>query len=142
MPQRPLKPCAAPGCGNLIRGARHCDKHQHLSAAWANSQRASKGVTGRPWRRLRDQIMERDGHLCRCDECTRLGRTRLAHEVDHIVPLADGGTDDPRNLRAINRDCHKLKTQVESAAGRGVGRNPERSRPDTVPKGLFLRPQN
>ncbi|AJG17323.1 phage holin [Pseudomonas plecoglossicida] len=34
--------------------------------------------------------------------------------MDHIVALAHGGTDDDDNLRAINRDCHKAKTQRES----------------------------
>jgi len=38
----------------------------------------------------------------------------VAHEVDHIIPKAQGGTDDPGNLRAINRDCHRAKTQKEA----------------------------
>jgi 5-methylcytosine-specific restriction protein A len=58
--------------------------------------------------------LKRDQYLCRCDDCVRLGRIREAHEVDHIVALAHGGTDDDGNLRAINRDCHKVKTQRES----------------------------
>lgn len=53
--------------------------------------------------------------LCQCDDC----KTRLvplpAHEVDHITPLATGGTDDPDNLQAINKDCHRRKTDGESA---------------------------
>lgn len=27
-------------------------------------------------------------------------------EVDHIVPVKDGGTDDPTNLRTLCHDCH------------------------------------
>ncbi len=53
-------------------------------------------------------------------DCTRLGRIREADEVDHIVALAHGGTDDDSNLRAINHDCHKVKTQRESR-GRARG---------------------
>ncbi|AGZ34618.1 phage holin [Pseudomonas sp. VLB120] len=40
--------------------------------------------------------------------------------MDHIVALANGGADDDDNLRAINRDCHKEKTQRESRRGGGV----------------------
>ncbi|OZI64607.1 hypothetical protein CAL20_02850 [Bordetella genomosp. 4] len=82
-----------------------------------------QGRGGRPWRRLRLMILNRDGWLCQCDECKRLGRVLVAHEVDHHIPLSRGGTDDPSNLRAINRDCHKAKTQRE-----GGRRYPKRSR--------------
>jgi 5-methylcytosine-specific restriction protein A len=33
-----------------------------------------------------------------------------ANEVDHIVPKANGGTDDPDNLRAVSHECHKRLT--------------------------------
>ena len=38
----------------------------------------------------------------------------MADEVDHIVPLSQGGTDEDTNLRAIHHDCHKVKTQREA----------------------------
>ena len=61
-------------------------------------------------------------YLCRCDECEAkpLLERAPASEVDHIVPVAEGGTDAPENLRAINSEHHKLKTQEE--ARRGVRR--------------------
>ena len=34
----------------------------------------------------------------------------LAAQVDHVVPKAKGGADDPSNLRAICRPCHDAKT--------------------------------
>lgn len=62
---------------------------------------------GAAWQRLRLIILRRDGYLCQCPEC-RGGAKRLtaATEVDHIKPKADGGTDDPSNLRAVNSECH------------------------------------
>lgn len=122
MPMKPLKPCCAPGCRELVRGTRYCAKHQHMGAAWATSKRAERaGISGRPWRRLRDQILRRDNYLCQCEECRRTGAVREAHEVDHILPLSQGGSDAPSNLRSINRDCHRAKTQRESiAASRGI----------------------
>lgn len=76
--------------------------------------RYGQGRGGRPWRRLRDAILRRDAYLCQCPECK--GQGRLAHEVDHIIPVTKGGTDDPSNLQAINRDCHKRKSAVDAGA--------------------------
>lgn len=75
------------------------------------------GRGGRPWRRLREEILKRDDYLCQCEECQALGRVRPGNEVDHIVPRSQGGKDDPSNLRAINDECHKLKTRRESQPG-------------------------
>lgn len=76
-----------------------------------------QGRGGRPWRRKRDEVLRRDGYLCKCDDCVAENRLLIAHEVDHIVPKAEGGTDDPSNLRAINRDCHRAKSAKERARG-------------------------
>lgn len=35
-------------------------------------------------------------------------------QVDHIVPLAKGGTDDLENLQLLCIECHKIKTQREA----------------------------
>lgn len=75
-----------------------------------------QGRGGRPWRRLRAQILQRDGNLCQ--RCKREDRLQLAHEIDHVVNIAAGGTDDPSNLEAICRDCHRKKTQEEARHGR------------------------
>jgi 5-methylcytosine-specific restriction endonuclease McrA len=40
-------------------------------------------------------------------------------ELDHIVPLIDGGGHDLLNLQTLCTPCHKRKTSVE-AAGRRV----------------------
>jgi len=45
------------------------------------------------------------------------GRLKPAKEVDHIKPKFEGGTDDPKNLQAICRDCHKAKTKAEGERG-------------------------
>lgn len=74
-----------------------------------------KRLTGRPWRRLRDRILERDRHLCQ--QCLREARLTVAHEVDHIVPVAEGGTDAETNLEAICDQHHRAKTQAEAKRG-------------------------
>ena len=77
-----------------------------------------QGRGGRPWRRLRDSILQRDQHLCQ--PCKATGRFTLATQVDHIVPQAEGGTDDRVNLQGICGPCHEAKTKEEAA--RGVSR--------------------
>lgn len=71
------------------------------------------GRGGRPWRRKRDAILLRDKYSCQ--QCGHIG-TDL--EVDHIVNIAQGGTDDDSNLQSLCVPCHKAKTATESQAGR------------------------
>jgi 5-methylcytosine-specific restriction enzyme A len=54
----------------------------------------------------------------RCAECLRNGRLAAAVEVDHIVPLVRGGTDDVRNLEGLCHDCHAAKTASENGGKR------------------------
>lgn len=69
-------------------------------------------LTGRPWRRLREQVMNRDGWLCQA--CKRKGRLTEATEVDHILCLAKQGDDSLKNLEAICGPCHEAKTLADS----------------------------
>ena len=73
-----------------------------------------QGRGGRPWRRLRARILARDCYMCQCTKCNGMGK--LADEVDHVIPVAKGGTDDPGNLRAIHHDCHRRKSAVDAGA--------------------------
>jgi hypothetical protein len=63
------------------------------------------GYTGTyAWRKLRTQILRRDGYLCqvRGPRCTV-----QATAVDHIIPVDSGGpVYDPENLRAICASCN------------------------------------
>lgn len=68
---------------------------------------------------LRAAIIFRDGGRCiyrdsetgnRCD-----GRTQL--EVDHIVPRAFGGSDDPENLRTYCRAHNRFEADLKLGAG-------------------------
>jgi predicted restriction endonuclease len=62
-------------------------------------------------KRLRYQILERDGF--RCKLCgTTPKETKL--EVDHIVPVAKGGTDSLNNLRTLCVDCNRGKSDLST----------------------------
>ena len=76
--------------------------------------RWGSGRGGRPWRRLRDQILLRD--LYTCQHCRQVFEPKDL-VCDHIVNSAQGGTDDPTNLQTLCNPCHDKKTHAESMAG-------------------------
>ncbi|PVZ89992.1 HNH endonuclease [Serratia sp. S1B] len=76
-----------------------------------------QGRGGRPWRRLKQSVHERD--LWTCCQC---GRVTMDLECDHIINKAQGGTDDMNNLQSLCKDCHSKKTIKESKQGQGVAR--------------------
>jgi 5-methylcytosine-specific restriction protein A len=62
----------------------------------------------------RKRIRARDCSLCQ--ECKRQGRTTLGHPVDHIIALADGGTDEDSNKETLCVPCHDAKSAREARA--------------------------
>jgi 5-methylcytosine-specific restriction protein A len=78
------------GCGALINAGSYCPRC-----------RPRNGST-RQWRNLRDQILARDRWTCQ--QCG----ARATH-VDHVVPVARGGTDHPGNLQALCAGCNLAK---------------------------------
>lgn len=67
-----------------------------------------QGRGGRPWRRLRARVILRDQYTCQL--CRRVCMDSDL-DVDHIVPRAQGGTDDPANLRTLCRPCHTKRAR-------------------------------
>lgn len=76
--------------------------------------------------KLRRQILERNGYTCQVcgagageESGCAVGKScRL--EIDHVVPISQGGTDDESNLRAVcvwyNRDKANLKAPQQREA--------------------------
>lgn len=58
-------------------------------------------------KRLRYEILRRDNHACRYCGATA---PDVPLTIDHVVPTALGGSDDPSNLVAACRDCNSGKT--------------------------------
>ncbi len=120
MPGYAAKPCNYPGCSTLVRdGSGKCGKHQSASG-WADKARGTRHERGygNAWDRLRLGILRRDDYLCQCPECQGgTLRLRLANEVDHIKPKAQGGDDSPDNLRAVNAECHRRITAEQRKGG-------------------------
>lgn len=58
-------------------------------------------------------VAKRDGRKCNACGVTR-GLSYSYLHLDHIVPLADGGTATEENLQLLCPDCHKEKTAREA----------------------------
>lgn len=56
-----------------------------------------------------------------CVACEDLGRVSLATELDHIVPLCEGGAESPANRQGLCCECHKAKTLSEATQRGGGG---------------------
>lgn len=50
-----------------------------------------------------------------CETCSKKGRGFHWLHLDHIVPLADGGTFTEENLQLLCPDCHTSKTSAENS---------------------------
>jgi len=91
---------------------------------FASKAKQNSGRGGSKWRRKRQGIFERDNYLCQIHlergelEPVTLHGSR--HGVcDHIMPKAEGGTDDDHNLQTICQACDREKSYAESQRGRG-----------------------
>jgi 5-methylcytosine-specific restriction protein A len=49
-----------------------------------------------------------------CEDCEAEGRLTPVDEVDHIIPLDKGGTNDDGNLRSLCKSHHQIKTRREN----------------------------
>lgn len=97
--------CLRDGCLSPAVRAGRCGEHQ-VRRSW---DRVSPRNAARPadWSRRRAHVLARDRFRCqRCGAQTQL-------EIDHIVPVARGGSWDPDNLWVLCRSCHRSKTYDE-----------------------------
>lgn len=60
-------------------------------------------------KRVRYEVLRRDGHRCRY--CGGTAPVAVL-TIDHVVPVALGGSDAPSNLVAACRDCNSGKTST------------------------------
>lgn len=112
---RAPRPCPTPGCPTLLAPGATCPDHAPRPWSTGTAGRG-RGRSGWAWTRTRAAVLARDSYACRIGGP---GCTTTATEVDHLVPLSAGGTDDPGNLRAVCAVCHRAKTAADAAHRRG-----------------------
>lgn len=120
----PPRPCPHPGCPSL-----NCQLH--AVPAWRTrrdvtgqlNSRADrsrdvtgqvKRVRGRELQRRRKALFARNPW---CVLCLEEGKHTRATIRDHLLPLAEGGTEDERNIQGICDDHNQEKTRRESERG-------------------------
>lgn len=90
------------------------------------------------WTAVRARVL-RDHPLC--TSCAAAGRTELASQVDHIVPVRvrPDLAYDPTNCQPLCTVCHAAKSQAERRSG-GVGGDADSHalRPESGARGVSL----
>ncbi|RSV15185.1 HNH endonuclease [Sphingomonas sp. ABOLF] len=69
-----------------------------------------KRIRGRAGVKLRKQVRDEEP-LCRL--CLAEGRTRATEQVDHIVPLSRGGSNERSNFQGLCKPHHDAKSASE-----------------------------
>lgn len=81
-------------------------------------QEYSARIRGRRLQRIRAFVLS---HNPLCVQCSAVGITSAATQVDHIVALVNGGEDTTANLQALCDECHRLKTADDLGNKRRTG---------------------
>ena len=69
-----------------------------------------KRIRGRALQALRARLL---GNHPLCVMCQAAGVVTAATEIDHVVALTNGGTNDESNLQCLCSDCHESKTLAD-----------------------------
>lgn len=117
----PPKPCARPGCGALVQSGRWCPAHK--PAPRPTAPKPYDAEKRRPYKTAA-WLRFRKWYLTQHPVCEVPGCGQPANEVDHIVPLDDGGAHlSTSNSQALCKPCHSRKTaRQDGGFGRRKGR--------------------
>ena len=113
---RAARVCPIIDCPELIHGKdRYCPQHLHERQQAVDSNRPPAAQRGydAEWQQIRTAYLKAHPWCVYCG--------RKANEVDHVIPILDGGTDDWDNLRSMCKHHHSQHTAKE---GGGFG-NPK-----------------
>ena len=72
-------------------------------------------IRGGNWTTTSNRIKQRDHYIC-----AGCGLVRQDHQVDHIIPLEQGGSNGDHNLQLLckqyagGKGCHAAKTKAEA----------------------------
>lgn len=83
---------------------------------------ATERIRGRLWMTMRREVLIRDKYACQC-----CGIVRMDNEVDHTIPLEQGGSNDISNMNTLcggPEGCHTRKTKAEATARAGGYQKP------------------
>ena len=87
---------------------------QRRSRTGWDRDREQSRIRGTTLQRLRARLFE-ESPLC--VTCLAQSRVTPATIRDHIVPLAEGGTESDSNIQALCDPCHEIKRIAEATRG-------------------------
>ncbi|QUT07933.1 HNH endonuclease [Sphingobium phenoxybenzoativorans] len=75
-----------------------------------------------------------------CAHCAKVDKITVTAEIDHITPLAFGGTDTDDNVQGLCLPCHAAKTATEGANKQAAANHPDWIRPSAIPTTIVAGP--
>jgi 5-methylcytosine-specific restriction endonuclease McrA len=102
------RPCLK--CGVIIRSGSRCAD----CTVPRTRRQAAKRTRDKS---LRARVLRRDHYVCA--ECRWHDPSGRTLEMDHIVPLSDGGSRSMSNCITLCRQCHRRKTAHENSLRQG-----------------------
>lgn len=95
--------CLRASCISKTFRDGRCREHQ-TRKPWQNVSARNQNRPGN-WPSIRAMVLARDGFACQmCGKRSEL-------EVDHIIPVAKGGSWEMENLWTLDAGCHKAKSK-------------------------------
>lgn len=67
-------------------------------------------IRGRKLQRIREAHFKANPL---CVMCLKAGHIAVAVELDHVIALTNGGTNDPENYQGLCLACHEIKTNAD-----------------------------
>jgi len=121
MPKKLKKPCSFPGCPVLVEpGISYCENHKRKISSKRNKlydekqrdMKVSKFYNSTAWKKLRKIKLSKNPL---CEYCLEKDRTRIATEVDHVIPIKIDWSRrlDLNNFKSTCHRCHMKKTQED-----------------------------
>lgn len=92
---------------------------QSRTKGWASTSRKSRQERGygRAHDLMRARVLSEEP-LCRTCLAMNPSRVTPAIIADHIVPKAEGGSDERENYQGVCDPCHRAKTAEEASRAR------------------------
>lgn len=102
------------------------------------SLKVAERLRGRAGQAQRLRRLKRTNGLC--EHCLEKGIYRPAKIVDHIEPLAFGGSDEDENTQNLCDECNAYKTAYEAASQQGASFHPDWLKPSAIPLTIVCGP--
>lgn len=121
MPRRPRKPCAFPGCAELVEAEeRFCSRHRTQDAREDHRKRGNFRERGYDSRWDKVKALKLIANPI-CEQCALEGRVTIATVVHHLIPVKERPdlllSFD--NLKSLCRRCHAREHAETARQGEG-----------------------